>query len=86
MPMTKLYCLQDNAAIFLEEINIAGNTMIALNHGEHKGGSVYLHDVLAAYKSEDTDNSRLRDKIAEALKYIHEGKTQNAIMVLNHAL
>lgn len=31
------------------------------------------------------ENKHLKDKIAEALHYIHQGKPQNAIMVLNHA-
>lgn len=41
---------RDNAAMFLEELNISGDTMVNLNHGEHKGGAVYLHDILAVYK------------------------------------
>lgn len=41
--------LLEKAAIFLEDLNIAGDTMIDINHGEHEGGAVYLHDLLAAY-------------------------------------
>jgi hypothetical protein len=42
------------AAIYLEEMNISGDTMVSLNHGEHNGGAIYLHDLLAGYKAAKT--------------------------------
>jgi len=43
--------LEDKAAIFLELLNISGDTMVDLNHNveEGKEGAMYLHDIMAAF-------------------------------------
>ena len=43
--------LEDKAAMFLELLNISGDTMVDLNHNveEGKEGAMYLHDIMAAF-------------------------------------
>jgi|AntAceMinimDraft_18_1070375.scaffolds.fasta_scaffold09700_8 hypothetical protein len=43
--------LKDKAAIYLEEINISGDTMVELDMSE-QGGSMYLHDIMAGFVAE----------------------------------
>ena len=49
--------LKDRAAIFLEEMNISGDTMVQMNHHlddmpEDKIGAYYLQDLMAGFVQE----------------------------------
>ncbi len=51
--------LKDKAAIFLEKWNVSGDTMVEMDHfpnkaafDSNKGGSLYLHDLLAEFAKE----------------------------------
>lgn len=57
---------QSDAAMFLEELHISGDTMVAMNHSlddvpTEAQGSFYLHDILVLYSENKSNQKTMKD-------------------------
>lgn len=62
--------LENRAAIFLEEMNISGDTMVQMNHSlddipKEKIGAYYLHDLMAGFVQEQLNLHGVKNLVCD---------------------